>query len=104
MGKQMALQKKKQKEANNKKEAKDKKQNEKGNEESKITIKFKKGGTKTDIQIKPSAAVFELIDEYCQKTNTTSGTFKFGTQTLDPMDCRALTEVGMKEGDEIIIS
>ena len=48
--------------------------------------------------------MFELIDEYCQKTNTTSGTFKFGTQTLNPADCRTITEAGMKEGDEIIIS
>ena len=51
-----------------------------------------------------SNAIFDLLNEYFVKTKTDKGTFKFGDQTLEPMDSRGISEAGLKEGDEIIVS
>ena len=51
-----------------------------------------------------SSAIFDLLNEYFIKTKTDKGTFKFGAQTLEPMDSRGISEAGLKEGDEIIVS
>ena len=71
--------------------------------EDKITIKFKKGNQVKNIKIKLDNLIFELIDEYCCKTNLTRGKFKYKKEELSPLDSRSLSEVGMKDGDEIIV-
>jgi hypothetical protein len=73
-------------------------------ENNKITIKFNKGGTITEIEIGSDAGVFELINEYFTKSNTQSGTFKFKENNLLPTDISELNEIGLKNGDEIMVS
>ena len=74
------------------------------NKNNKITIKFNKGGTITEIEIGSDAGVFELINEYFTKSNTQSGTFKFKENNLLPTDISELNEIGLKNGDEIMVS
>ena len=106
IGKMMALQKKqaleKNKKATNNNTANA--TNSQPSNNGKIKINFVKGGTTTPIEMDPNSAIFEIIDEFCTKTNTTSGTFKFGNQTLDIYDSRNLSEVGLKNGDTITVS
>ena len=78
--------------------------NSQSNTNSKITVNFQKGGETTKFEMETTSAVFELIYEFCEKTNTNSGTFKFGNQTLSPCDSRNLSEAGLKNGDTIIVS
>ena len=73
-------------------------------ENNKITIKFNKGGIITEIEIGSDAGVFELINEYFTKSNTQSGTFKFKENNLLPTDFSGLNEIGLKNGDEIMVS
>ena len=73
-------------------------------ENNKIIIKFNKGGTITEIEIGNDAGVFELINEYFIKSNTQSGTFKFKENNLSPSDWSTLNEIGLKNGDEIMVS
>ena len=78
------------------------KTNEGNKNKDKITIKFKKNNKVEYIKINPTDAIYELFYEYCEKTNTTSGKFKYKNKELDPTDSRSLSEAGMKDGDEII--
>ena len=71
---------------------------------SKITVNFQKDGVTTKVEMETTSAIFELINEFCEKTNTNSGTFKFGNQALSHCDCRNLSEAGLKNGDIIIVS
>ena len=69
-----------------------------------ITVKFIKGGTTTNININSNDMVAELIDKYFKKTNTTTGTFNFNGNNLDPMDCTGLNELGIRDGSQINVS
>ena len=68
-----------------------------------ITIKFKKGNKVENIKIKLNDCIFELIDKYYTKTNLTTGKFKYKNEEISPLDAREISEVGMKDGDEIIV-
>ena len=78
--------------------------NSQSSNNSKITVNFQKGGVTTKIEMETTSAIFELIYEFCEKTNTKIGTFKFGNETLSPSDSRNLSEAGLKNGDIIIVS
>ncbi len=69
-----------------------------------ITVKFIKGGATTNININSNDMVAELIDKYFKKTNTTTGTFNFNGNNLDPMDCTGLNELGIRDGSQINVS
>jgi len=79
------------------------KTNESNKNKDKITIKFKKKNKLKNIKIGINDAIFELIYEYCEKTNIATGKFKYKNEELNPMDDRSLLEAGMKDGDEIIV-
>ena len=48
--------------------------------------------------------VAELIDAYCQKVNTKTGTFKFNGNDLSPQDPSSLAEVGLKNNSVITVT
>ena len=103
----MAQQKKKELEKKNKKAADSNATNSSNSQPSndgKIKVKFVKGGVTTTVEMETTAAVFEIIYEFCEKTNTQTATFKFGNQTLDPQDSRNLSEAGLKNGSIINVS
>ena len=109
IGKMMALQKKqaqekKKKENNSNSTNTTNPTNSQPRNDGKIKVNFVKGGATTPIEMETTAAVFEFIYEFCEKTNTQTGTFKFGNQTLDPNDSRNLCEAGLKDGDTITVS
>ena len=70
----------------------------------KITINFKKGGSVTKITMDSELMVAELIDEYFRKTNTEDGNFSLQGEVLTPLDPRSLSEAGLRNGSEIIVS
>ena len=104
MGKMLANQNKKQGNNNDKKnESKD--NGPSGPQsDSEITIKFKKGDKVTDIKAKPNAMVAELLNDYFEKENVKTGTFKFNNITLNPGDSGEIHEIGLKNGDIINVS
>ena len=69
-----------------------------------ITVKFKKGGSVTDVKLDVKSMVAELLDSYFKKSGTTNGTFKFNGNTLSPMDTSSLADVGLNNNSEIIVS
>ena len=69
-----------------------------------ITVKFKKGGSVTDVKLDVKSMVAELLNEYFTKSGTTNGTFKFNGNTLSPMDTSTLADVGLNNNSEIIVS
>ena len=77
--------------------------NSQSSNNSKITVNFQKGGVTTKVEMETNSAVFELIYEFCEKTNTKTGTFKFDNQILSPSDSRNLIEAGLKNGDTIVV-
>jgi len=78
--------------------------NSQSNKNGKITINFKKDDVITKVEMETTSAVFELIYDFCEKTNTKTGTFKFGDQKLSPSDSRNLSEAGLKNEDTIVVS
>jgi hypothetical protein len=104
IGKMMALQKKKALEKKNKQTSDNNTTNSEPSNNGKIKVNFVKGGATTPVEMETTAAIFELIYEFCEKTNTSTGTFKFGNQTLDPNDSRNLSEAGLKNGSTITVS
>ena len=69
----------------------------------KISILFDRGGVQTKVHIKRNAMVAELIDAYFKKSGTTNGNFNYKGTILQPSDCSELSEVGLKNGDKIIV-
>ena len=79
------------------------KTNEGNKNKDEIIIKFKKKNKVENIKIEMDYCIFELIDKYFTKTNTTRGKFMYKNEQLSPMDSRTVSETGMKDGDEIIV-
>ena len=77
---------------------------EEGPATGEITIKFKKGGSVTNIKMDAGSMIAELINEYCEKVNTKTGTFTFNGQALSPMDTSTLSEAGFKNNSEITVT
>ena len=70
-----------------------------------ITIKFKKGGVVvTSIKMDAESMVAELIDYYFRKTGTNGGTFNFQGNILSPNNAQTLSETGLRNGSEIVVS
>ena len=69
-----------------------------------VTVKFKKGGSVTDVKMDVKSMVAELLNEYFTKSGTTNGTFKFNGNTLSPMDTSSLADIGLNNNSEIIVS
>jgi hypothetical protein len=69
-----------------------------------ITVKFKKGGNITRITMDVEKMVAELLDEYFRKTGTQNGNFNFQGNALTINDASSLSEAGLKNGSEIIVS
>ena len=69
-----------------------------------IKVKFKKGGSVTEVKMDVGNMVAELINEYFEKTHTTAGTFKYKGNTLSPNDTSTLSEAGLRNNSEIIVS
>ena len=100
-GKRLALERKKQLDAQKPKiNIPQNNQPLKGN----ITVKFNKGGNITRITIDVEKMVAELLDEYFRKTGTQNGNFNFQGNALTINDASSLSEAGLKNGSEIIVS
>ena len=69
-----------------------------------ITVRFKKGSTITKIKMKADSMVAELIDAYFHKTKTKNGNFKFQGNTFTPTTPFTLTEAGLTDNSEIVVS
>ena len=100
-GKKMAEEKKRREQGNNPQIAST--GMEQANNGGEITIRFNKGGSIKNIKMNSESMVAELIDVYCQQTNN-RGTFQYKGTTLNPEDCSSLSAIGMRNGDEIIVT
>ena len=100
MGKKMAEERKKQNAAKNPESS----PAQEGPATGELTIKFNKGGSVTTIKMDAGSSVFELINEYFEKTKTTNGTFTFNGTKLGISDISTLSEVGMKNNSEITVT
>ena len=74
------------------------------NDNEEITIRFRKGGNITKIKMKAGKMVAELIDEYFHKTNTKNGKFNFNGNIFTPLTPFTLTEAGLTNNSEIVVS
>ena len=101
MGKKMAEERKKRNAANNPNPTPTVQE---GPATGELSIKFKKGGSVTTIKMDAGSMVAELINEYFLKSHTTSGTFKYNNNALDPNDTSSLAEAGLKNNSEISVS
>ena len=69
-----------------------------------ITVKFKKGGSVTNIKMDAGSMVAELLNEYFEKAHVTSGTFTHNGQALSPTDTSTLSEAGFKNNSEVTVT
>jgi len=74
------------------------------NASGELSIKFYRNGNTKTVRMESNKMIAELLNKYCETVHINSGNFVYKGQTLDPMDARSLSEIGMVNGDQINVS